>query len=76
MKERDYYFLKEIIFGLREEYVRHKQRLKDFYFKINRNLEDGSPTIFCKFDLQKNLIRELIEILEIKLGFFTYGKRY
>ena len=90
MKDRDYYYLKEIIFGLREEYARYKQRLmalkkivrvddkgqrlKDFYFKINGNLEDDSPTILCKFNFQKKFTRELLEMLEKKLGFFTYGK--
>lgn len=87
MEKKDYYTLKEIILGLRGEYLNHQQKLYnlkqfcdidkgkavDFNFRIHQS-EQKNPTLLCEYIPKQNKIEKLITNFSKKSGFYIYGQ--
>lgn len=75
MEKKDYYYLREIIFGLKDEYLKHKNqmellnhlvsvedtknKLKNFEFFIIQ-CKSLDPELFCSFVLKLNILQQLV----------------
>lgn len=86
---RDYYYLSEIIFGLRSEYKRISEeleslkedisvdtnRLYDFYFRIVE-LENKKAQLECFFREKKGKIKRFFKRLAMESGFLYHDGMY
>ena len=75
------YTYKDILFSLRKEYIKNEEKLKklredsvcynekikDFYFSVNKWSEDIKPEIVCEIERKQNFIKQCIEKLIFNL---------
>lgn len=85
--EKDYYTLSEIILGLRDEYQKHQNELRelkelceidkkkavDFRFSVFQP-ENKNPELHCDYEPKQNKIQKLMTDISIKTGSYIYGK--
>lgn len=89
MEKKNYYYLKEIILGLKDEYVKYQKQLQelkqytqiidkntldDFYFWLFQSSKDEKPELECVIEKKKNRMQCLIEDIQKTRGSFIYGK--
>lgn len=91
MEKKDYYYLREIIFGLKDEYEKHKNqmsllkplvsvedkgnKLRNFEFFIAQ-CKSSDPELFCSFVLKLNKLQQLIEHFGQKNERYDLGKGF
>ncbi len=87
MQKKDYYTLKEIILGLRNEYLIHQQKLQelkqfcemdkravDFYFRVFQP-KGKRPILLCEYVPKQNNIQKFITDISKKTGYYIYGRQ-
>lgn len=91
MEKKDYYELKDLVLGLRDEYQKNEQlllalkqytticdkRVSDLYFDVHQSfLEDRLPTLGYHLIIKRNKLHQLYVDYAKKKGFYLYGRDY
>lgn len=85
MENKGYYTLREILLGLRDEYINNQQQLQqlkqfcemdgkkaiDFNFRVFRP-ENMKPLLLCDFDPKENKLQKIIAEFNKKTGQYSY----
>lgn len=80
---RDYYYLREVILGLREEYLKNEDHLRNlkplvdandhkiegFNFLI-RQTDYGKPELYCEIEKKKNCIEKMVTKILKNMNYF------
>ncbi len=87
MQKKDYYYLKDIILGLKSEYLKCYQELeklkqfvsitnekmvKDFHFILFKLYPTDDVTLLCNIVKRKNMLKKLLENIQSKIGMYAY----
>jgi len=87
MQKKYYYTLKEIILGLRKEYLTHQQKLQalknccdidakkvvDYDFRLYQPSQ-LKPKLLCEYTPKQNKVQKALTDIRKKRGFYIYGQ--